>query len=718
MALLDSNRTTYFAGLFLVSVLAAATRLYKLDEPPHIAWDETHFGKFASYYINRTFFLDVHPPLGKMAIALAGYQSGYDGTFAFDKPSDPYGNTSYYGMRLFCAACGTLCIPLAYLTVGEMSGSTGASFLTAVWMIFDTGLLTISQYILLDPVLLVFIMFAVLCMAKTQSYHLQHRSFTVGWWCWLSLTGLSLGCAISVKWVGLFIVLLVGLSTVSELWDVLLDVKNGARVLLGHFAARCVCLISIPISVYILFFLIHFQVLKNSGNGDAFFSSAFQATLDGNSISNCTVPPEIAYGSVITLRNARIAGGLLHSHAHLYPDGIGARQQQITVYHHRDENNKWVVRKAHSHTQDTDGSAPEFVSHGDFIRLEHASTRRLLHSHHHKAPLSTKHYQVTGYGFNGTGDMNDVWQVQVGSSGNGSPFVSPDVGRHIKVLKSRIILVHNISQCALHSSSKQLPKWGWEQKEVSCNPKLRNNIANMWLVEGHENKHLPNATLETLRPGLLDKMYESHVVMAQTNSGFKPKANEVTSRPWMWPINYQGQVFSGGANNTIRVYLLGNPIIWWSNTVCIVVYVVLAIVYSVVLQRGVKLDQDFADDCRRSLRCCTWMLIGWLLHYIPFYMMGRVLYFHHYFPAFLFNAMLTGTVLDFILRHSSRLLASNSIAQLSCTVLCTCLHAGVLSAVVASFTLFHPLSYGMTGERSQHSDSQMHGLHWLPSWEF
>lgn len=34
--------------------------------------------------------------------------------------------------------------------------------------------------------------------------------------------------------------------------------------------------------------------------------------------------------------------------------------------------------------------------------------------------------------------------------------------------------------------------------------------------------------------------------------------------------------------------------------------------------------------------------LGWLLHYLPFFMMGRVLYFHHYFPAMLFSSMLTG----------------------------------------------------------------------------
>lgn len=33
---------------------------------------------------------------------------------------------------------------------------------------------------------------------------------------------------------------------------------------------------------------------------------------------------------MITVKSARMAVGYLHSHGHLYPEGIGARQQQVS----------------------------------------------------------------------------------------------------------------------------------------------------------------------------------------------------------------------------------------------------------------------------------------------------------------------------------------------------------------------------------------------------
>lgn len=100
-----------------------------------------------------------------------------------------------------------------------------------------------------------------------------------------------------------------------------------------HFIARTLCLIILPILLYVSYFYIHLVVLNKSGNGDGFYSSAFQSKLIGNSLYNTSMPMEVAYGAIITLKNHRTGGGYLHSHWHLYPDGIGARQQQVNIAH-------------------------------------------------------------------------------------------------------------------------------------------------------------------------------------------------------------------------------------------------------------------------------------------------------------------------------------------------------------------------------------------------
>lgn len=96
-----------------------------------------------------------------------------------------------------------------------------------------------------------------------------------------------------------------------------------------HFTARVLCLIILPAVLYVGFFYIHLTVLDRTGNGDGFYSSAFQSQLKGNSLHNASMPRQLAYGAILTLKNARTGGGYLHSHWHLYPEGVGARQQQV-----------------------------------------------------------------------------------------------------------------------------------------------------------------------------------------------------------------------------------------------------------------------------------------------------------------------------------------------------------------------------------------------------
>ncbi|XP_076034374.1 protein O-mannosyl-transferase 2 [Oratosquilla oratoria] len=693
--------TVWWIVFGLICLLSAGTRFYKVGEPEHVVWDETHFGKFGSWYINQTFFFDVHPPLGKMLIGAFGYLTGYDGLFPFVKPGDSYEGVSYLGMRVCCAGMGAALIPFAFVIVWEMTKSLPAATIASSLILFDIGMLTLTQYILLDPILLFFIMGSVFGLVKFQAQ--SHRPFSVSWWGWLVFLGIMLSGSVSVKFVGVFVVLYVGLHTVADLWEIYGDTKNPLKLVGKHFIARAIGLIVLPMVMYCIYFYIHLEILKKSGNGDGFYSSAFQSQLEGNSLFNASMPLELAYGAEVTLKNARTGGGYLHSHIHLYPDGVGARQQQITTYSHKDFNNRWLIKKWNEEPEDWDDveSPVELIKNGDLIRFEHVPTGRNLHSHREQAPVTKRQFQVTGYGENGVGDVNDVWRVEI---------IGGEEGEVVKTVVHKLRFVHYLVGCALMSHNKQLPKWGFEQMEVTCNPNVH-DLNNIWNIEDNIFPKLPNTSFEIYAPNFFEKFFEAHTVMLQGNSGLKPKEGEVTSQPWQWPINYKGQWFS--AIQGYQVYLLGNPVIWWGNLVIMAAFLFVYLIDSVRHQRGVQEDDNAQARSDVVLKACSWLLVAWGLHYIPFYAMGRILYFHHYFPALLFASMLSGVLLDYFIErlpsYLPEVVGKNSYLWSS---------AILYAILLYSFYLFSPLAYGIHGGSSTDSNSTVHGLKWLESWEF
>lgn len=320
-----------------------------------------------------------------------------------------------------------------------------------------------------------------------------------------------------------------GAYTISDLWNIYGDLSKPIMLVLKHFLARALCLIFLPAIVYVSFFWIHLAVLHKSGSGDGFYSSAFQSTLEGNSLYNASMPQYVAYGATVTIKNHRTGGAYLHSHWHLYPEGIGARQQQVTTYSHKDDNNKWLIKK-YNEESSKQSDPITFVKNGDLIRLEHVVTQRNLHSHNEIAPITKKHFQVTCYGEDGIGDANDVFRIEFESGGH---------GKRLEAVKTRFKLVHYLMNCALYSHNKQLPKWGFEQLEVTCTPNVYETKNTLWNVEDNIFDRLPNVSVNVYAPTFIEKFFESHAVMIQGNSGLKPKEGEVTSRPWQWPINYR-----------------------------------------------------------------------------------------------------------------------------------------------------------------------------------
>jgi dolichyl-phosphate-mannose-protein mannosyltransferase len=408
---------------------------------------------------------------------------------------------------------------------------------------------------------------------------------------------------------------------------------------------------------------------------------------------------DVAFGSVVTLKSRRPGGALLHSHSHLYPEDAGPVQQQITAYSHKDDNNKWLVKKPdREYNESTD--PVEFVVAGSIIRLEHIMTKRNLHSHKEKAPLTKSHFQASGYGKDGIGDANDNWVVEI---------VGGKEGERVKTVSSAIRLRHLNVGCYLFTHSEQLPKWGWEQHEVTCSKQI-SDPNTLWNVEGHVNHRLPNVSGDFYKPSFLRKFIESHIVMTESNSNLKPKEGEITSQPWQWPINLRGQSYSGG---DYRVYMLGNPVVFWFADAMIVIFLITFLIKLLLDKRRVVYDVYVRICIERYIESSTWMFLAWALHYAPFFLMGRVLYFHHYFPAFVFQCMLAGSTIEFCACVLTALCKRSAIQGMFYhTVVMT-----AIGGIIYSFILFMPMSYGMHGPRASDPNSTMYGLKWLETWD-
>ncbi|CAG8548855.1 10266_t:CDS:10, partial [Gigaspora margarita] len=580
--------TTDTYNLIGLTIIAFFVRLYQIDYPTSVVFDEVHFGGFAAKYIKGKFFMDVHPPLAKLLITFAGVLGGFDGNFTFNGIGMDYiePKVPYVIMRLVSGILGVLVIPIAYLTIKLAGFSTIAAFLVSSLVIFENGLITQSRLILLDSPLVAFTAFTVLMWVKFLNQ--EKRPFELWWWVWLAMTGVGLGLTVSVKWVGLFTIAFIGLSTISGLWRLLGDLRVTPALFLKHFIARALCLIIIPIALYLSFFVLHFAILPNSGTGDGFMSSEFQQTLRGHGMQD--MPLDIAFGSSVSIKHVNTQGGYLHSHLHNYP--TGSKQQQITLYPHKDDNNLWIIQNETDPEVPFSETDPIWIHHNDVIRLNHAITKRRMHSHDVRAPVTDADYQneVSAYGYDGfPGDANDFWRVEITDYDKSDP----ESRERLRTLHTKFRLYHVITGCYLYSHKVKLPDWGFEQQEVTCvkNGHYPNTI---WYIESNSHPKLPDDAekVNYRKPGFLKKFLELNKVMWTTNSGLTD-SHPYDSRPLSWILLTRGINFWSKEHR--QIYLLGNPLVWWSSAFAILIFIIAKSIIILREKRGYKDHLDVAS---------------------------------------------------------------------------------------------------------------------------
>ncbi|KAI9718002.1 MAG: hypothetical protein M1828_006992 [Chrysothrix sp. TS-e1954] len=697
--------------LAVLTVLAAIVRLFRIYQPPSVVFDEVHFGGFATKYIKGKFFMDVHPPMAKMLIAAFGWMAGFKGDFDFKDIGNDYvePGVPYVSMRLFPAICGVLTIPTMFLTLKAFGSRTMSAALGAGLVIFENGLLTNNRLILLDSPLVTttaFTALAFVCFTNQQEQG-PAKAFGPSWWFWLVSTGLGLGATVSIKWVGLFTIAWVGSLTLVQLWVLLGDAKSvSPRIWFKHLFARAFCLIVIPATFYLAMFAIHFLCLVNPGDGDGFMSSEFQATLNSKSMQD--VPVNVAYGSRVSLRHHNTQGGYLHSHAHMYPEG--SKQQQITLYPHKDENNVWLLENQ-TQPEGLDGpiSGPKawdtnatWLEDGAIIKLYHIISDRRLHSHDQRPPVTEADWQqeVSAYGFEGfEGDANDLFKVEIVKSMSDGETAKT----HVRTIQTKFKLLHIMTGCVLFSHKVKLPEWGFEQQEVTCakGGSLPNSV---WYIEQNEHPALgPDAEKVNYRnPGFLGKFWELQRVMWTTNAGLV-ESHAWDSRPPSWPILKRGINFWGKDNR--QIYLMGNPVIWLASTGAVALYLIVKGLAVLRWQRGYD-DYNIQTFKRFDYEVGT-TILGWAFHYFPFFLMQRQLFLHHYFPALYFAIMGLSQVYDFVHYRFAALGLSRRPAIGQATAI------AFLAISIAVFTMYAPLAYGNPWTKSECSRVKL-----LDTWDW
>eukprot|EP00050_Salpingoeca_kvevrii_P001792 m.179374 g.179374 ORF g.179374 m.179374 type:complete len:744 (+) comp10458_c0_seq5:1397-3628(+) len=689
----------------LVTLVGACLRFWGIHSPAEVVFDEVHFGRFAYYYAEREFFFDVHPPLAKMILALGALFGPRNG-FGFSEISLAYPQDLPFGaMRMVVALFGTLHIPLVFVILRRMKCTNPSALLGSVLVAFDNALVTQSRFILLDAIMIFFILASLLAMLEFQRR--REQSFSGPWWGWLLATGVALGCTLSCKFVGVFVVLVVGLYTALDLWDIIGDMKVPSAVLWRHFYARILGLVMVPLAVYVLFFGIHLAVLSSTGPDALYLSPGFQATLQGHARYSAQIAAgEVGLGSTVTIRLQHDQPCFLHSHPHeipIYPAGDGeglvsSNQQQVNCLPGQEpqSGSRWKILAGDPEA----GESPNFqpIRNGDVVRFRHIDTGKMLNSHDVAAPITQYTQEVTCYGSGDErappGDPDhlpsyDQWQIELLGSEHSE----------LAALRTLFRLRHVETGAYLMSTHEVLPEWGFSQYEVST-AQDKSYGATVWRIETQSNPKSPKAKRAPPRAEPLpfwSQFIEYHLKQFEVNNGLTDE-HVYASRPGSWFLLHKGQSYWQGATEG-QIYLLGNPPVWFMTAGCLGLFVVLSVFY--VLRRR----RDCHDLSAHALQRLNWgwlAVVGWAFHYLPFFLMGRQLFFHHYLPAFVLSSLVVPVVIEHVALSMFR-----SSFLLLLTVLLVTL------AALLSFAYFAPFTYGIALEL-EHIDSRQ----WRKSWDF
>lgn len=522
-----------------------------------------------------------------------GWFVGYDGHFHFENIGDSYidNKVPYVAFRAMPAFLGALTVPVVFDIMWESGYTLPACILSAGLVLFDNAHIGQTRLILLDAGLIFAMACSLLCYVKF--YKLRHEPFGRKWWKWLLLTGFSLSCIMSIKYIGTFSFVTIGTAVAIDLWD-LLDSKRrqGALTLpeFGkHFVARAFALIIAPFFFYLFWFQVHFAILTRSGPGDDFMSPEFQETLSDNVMLANAVT--INYYDNIQIKHKETSG-FLHSHPDKYPlrydDGrVSSQGQQVTGYPFADANNHWQILPLNSNEV-----LGQPVRNNEVVRLRHVVTNTMLLSHDVASPYYPTNQEFT------TVPMEDALTERYNDTLFEIRIENGKANQEFKSLSGQFKLIHNPSKVAMWTHTTPLPDWAYKQQEINGNKNLAQS-SNVWFVDSipsipTDSERLIKKERQVKSVPFLKKWFELQRAMFYHNNALT-SSHPYASEPFVWPFLLRGVSFWTQNDTRQQIYFLGNPLGWWLASSLLAVYVGIIAADQLSLRRGVD-----ALDTRKS----------------------------------------------------------------------------------------------------------------------
>lgn len=198
-------------------LLSYFTYVHNFWHPPALFWDENYHIASAQKYLNGVFFMEPHPPLGKLVIAageaLLDLNQTDDQFTGTDYATNPPEGFSFAGYRFFPVLFAWLTVPLLFGIFFLITRRHLWALLLSFLYVFDNALIVHSRSAMLESTLVFFSALAMLGFMLGLEWKDDPRKFRHA----SVLFGIGFGCALATKAFALLFILLVPAMLVA-LW--------------------------------------------------------------------------------------------------------------------------------------------------------------------------------------------------------------------------------------------------------------------------------------------------------------------------------------------------------------------------------------------------------------------------------------------------------------------------------------------------------------------